>query len=415
MFKQTRTQPIQCSRLIFLLPVLSVISTPAIAHQKASLFEDNYLKVLAAVTYRNNQIVENGEIWQPNGFLIGGESIPTEKGVSLDDVQLQGYLNVNHQYYVAAKLSGHSHGGDNSVELENLWFGTEMYIAQQRLQLEAGKMTTDVTDTLNYHASADTFSQAPLSADILFGRHFNDIGVRAAVTGKINPRYLGGNSDYKIGFEVFNGDNFPATSGEGSISAFSHFNFQYDNFHSSAKFWVMYSEAEKRADLRYSQGHNHGVSQDVTAEYYFSGDTLNTGVYFDASWQYQQWRVHGEFEWMQAQVDGQIASTTQSAYIEAPQNSYRLTTFIEREQHSIHLQYEILSTQNKFTQTTPTFITQAGLDNSGFEPNRISASWRYAFHPNFVLRTEWMRDESNEPSQVNNVVSLGIQWNYDLL
>jgi hypothetical protein len=69
----------------------------------------------------------------------------------------------------------------------------------------------------------------------------------------------------------------------------------------------------------------------------------------------------------------------------------------------------------KFSQTTETFIDQVGLNNDGFEPNRLSIAWHYAFHPDFILRTEWMRDESNQTSQVNSIVSLGIQWRYDFL
>lgn len=396
---------------IWLLSLLPMVYQPAMAHQKVSLFEEDSLKVLAAITYRNNQVVNSGEIWQPSGFLIGGEAVPPEKGASLDDIQLQGYMNLNKAYYVAAKVSGHSHNGENTIELENLWFGTEFQLAQQNIQFEAGKISTEVTDTLNYHASSDVFSQAPLSADILFGRHFNDLGARVALVNVIDKL----NSSYRLGIELFNGDNVPATSGEGTLSAFSHFTYHAQAFQSLAKFWVMYGKAEQRSDLRYSDGHSHGVVIDNVIESYFSGDTLTTGLYLDATWTYPQWRFHSEFEWIQAQIDGQVFTTTQSAYMDATQNSYRLAAFAERNKHSLHLSYEILSTENQFSQTTLSFVEQVGLSNDGFEPNRLSVAWHYAFHPDFVLRTEWMRDESNETLQVNSIVSLGIQWRYDLL
>ena len=396
---------------IWLLSLFPIFYQPVMAHQNASLFEDDSIKVLTAITYRNNQVVNNGEIWQPSGFLIGGEAVPPEKGANLDDIQLQGYKNFNHAYYVGTKVSVHSHDGENNIELENLWFGTEFEVAQQKIQFEIGKISTLVTDTLNYHASTDVFSQAPLSTDILFGRHFNDIGARVALVKGVNKLNL----SYKLGVELFNGDNFPSTSGDGTLTTFSHFTYQSQAFKSLVKFWVLYGKAEQRADLRYSSGHSHGVVVDNIVESSFSGDTLNTGVYLDATWTNEQWRFHSEFEWIQAQVDGQVFTTTQSANIDAEKNSYRLAAFVERDKHSLHLEYEILSTENQFSQTTQTFVEQVGLSNDVFEPNRLSVAWHYAFHPDFVLRTEWIRDESNEASQVNSIVSLGIQWRYDLL
>jgi hypothetical protein len=402
---------LKCIKPIWLLSLLSIVYQPAMAHQKVSLSEQDSIKVFAAITYRNNQIVESGEVWQPQGFLVGGEAVPAEEGASLDDVQLQGYMNLNKEYYVAAKLSAHSHSGENSLELENLWFGTEFQFSQQMFQVEVGKISTEVTDTINYHSATDIFSQAPLSADILFGRHFTDVGARVTLANSINKL----NIKYKFGVELFSGDNFPATSGDGSISAFSHFSFQRQSFQSVAKLWVMYGKAEQREDVRYSEGHSHGVSVDNVVQSFFTGDTLSTGAYLGGTWEFDQWRFHGEFEWIQAQVDGHISTTTQSAYMDTVQNSYRLAIFVERKKHSIHLEYEILSADNQFSQTTETFIEQIGLSNNGFEPNRLSAGWHYAFHPDFILRTEWMIDESNESSQVNSIVSLGIQWRYNLL
>ncbi|TYK66120.1 hypothetical protein [Colwellia echini] len=395
--------------------LFSTVLQPVIAHQPVSLLDETSLKALAALTYRNNQIVPNGEIWQPNGFLIGGEAIPAEKGASLDDIQLQGYLNINHDYYVAAKLSGHSHDGESNVELENFWMGTEFYLAEQRFQFEGGKMTTDVTETLNYHAATGIFSQSPLSAEVLFGGHFNDIGLRLALIDSMDEQLISdvSNTGYKLGIEVFNGDNFPASEGEGTVSLFSHVNYQYQNFSTTAKLWLMYSGAENRVDDRYSEGHNHGVT--VIDETYFTGDTFNTGVYLDATYDYQAWRFGTEFEWIQAQVDGQVFTTTQSANMESRYDAYRLLASVQRDLHSIYVEYEILTAQNKFSQTTELFIDSIGLNNNGFEPNRFSVAWLYAFHPDFNLRTEWMRDESNNPSDVNDVFSIGIQWQYDIL
>ncbi|MBU2870693.1 hypothetical protein [Colwellia sp. E2M01] len=414
-------KPVYSSLALSLL--LTAVSTSTMAHQKVSMFENNSLKVLAAATYRNNSIVENDAVWQPDGFLVGGEALPAEKGVSLDDVQLQGYLNIDNDYYVAAKLSSHSHGGENNLELENLWMGTEFTLFNQMFLLEGGKMATAVTDTLNYHASMDIFDQAPLSADVFFGRHFNDIGIRLALVEGANttPQKTQQmpvdqiDTSYKVGLEIFNGDNFPASAGEGSVSAFSHFDLSYQAFHTSAKLWVMYSKAEQRADDRYSDSHNHGITVDDIVESYFTGDTITTGLYLDASWHTENWLLKGEFEWMQTQIDGQVFSSTQSAFMDATDNAYRLATSLKRKQHSLHVQYEILSAENKFSQTTQTFIDQVGLNNDGFEPSRLSVAWLYAFHDNFVLRTQWMKDESNEQSQINDVLSVGVQWQYDIL
>ncbi|MBU2878433.1 MULTISPECIES: hypothetical protein [Aliiglaciecola] len=361
------------------------------------------VEVRTAITYRSEDAFSDTEIWQFPGVLLGGEALPVEKGVTLDDVQLLGHLNIKDDYFISTKVGAHSHSGESELELENLWFGTRSSIAGQPLLFEVGKMATEVTLTANFHASDDVFSEAPLLADVFFGRHSRDLGARARI------RLMG----IDFGAELWNGDNWPATSGEGAAALFAHYQYEHDGINATLGSWLMHSRAENRVDERYSDGHSHG-DQDLTAsDLSFSGDTTMVGAFANLEWQLNPITLHADVEWIRADFDADLADTTQTAVLDATQDGYKFQVGVSLDNHTLQAKYERLVVDNRFTETSQTFIQQSGLFNNDHEPAKAAVAWIWQFHQDFRFRTEWYQDDTQEEGVSR--WSVGLVWHYKLL
>ncbi|GAC17194.1 hypothetical protein [Paraglaciecola arctica] len=379
-------------------------STVVFAHEnQQSSAQPDSIVVKTAVTFRSDEAYPTDQVWQLPGVLMGGEALPVEQGASLDDVQLLGHLNVQERYFVSAKVGAHSHDGATEVELENLWFGVSAELLDQPLLFELGKMSTKVTPTANFHASGGAFSESPLLADVFFGRHFIDIGGRASsnIYGLI------------LGVEIWNGDNWPATSGDGAASLYIHYPYKKGGLNAQLGSWLMSSRAESRTDQRYQGGHSHGDEQLSASDLEFTGDTLTMGVFANLQWKFKPIILNGEFEWIRADIDAHLVDTTQSAVFVATQDGYKLQFGLSLDNHSLQVKYERLVVDNSFTQTSQLFIQSSGLHNQGFEPEKLAVAWTWDFYQDFKFRTEWYQDDSHE--QQGSRWSLGLVWQHKLL
>lgn len=359
--------------------------------------------VRTTVTYRSEEAATPDEVWQIPGVLMGGEALPVSKGVTLDDVQLLGHVNIKERYFVSTKVGAHGHDGSTEVELENLWFGANAEFLNQMILFEAGKMSTEVTPTASFHASGGEFSEAPLLADVFFGRHFVDSGARAS------SRFYGIN----LGVELFNGDNFPSTSGDGTAAIYLHTPIQYRDVNGQLGSWLMFSDAKSRTDLRYEDGHSHSDSQLNASDLAFTGDTLMLGLYGDIKWQLNPITLDAGFEWIRADIDGELVDSTQSAAYLSTQDGYSLQLGIALDTHHLSIKYERLVIDNRFTQTSQTFVQSTGLYNEDFEPEKFAVAWTWDFYEDFTLRSEWYQD--NTQDKKTSRWSLGLVWQYKLI
>ncbi|MEP1446706.1 MAG: hypothetical protein ABJK37_11405 [Paraglaciecola sp.] len=389
----------------YFFPILcSVFSLSVIAHEnQTNNIQPDSLDVKTTMTFRSDESFPIDQVWQIPGLLMGGEALPVEKGASLDDVQLLGHLNLGNNYFVNSKIGAHSHDGSAELELENLWFGANTQLLGQTIIFEAGKMATQVTPTANFHASSGAFSESPLLADIFLGGHFVDIGARAS-------SHLYG---VNVGLEVWNGDNWPATSGEGAAALYIHYPYQDGGFKAQLGSWLMSSHAETRKDQRYDGGHSHGNEQLSASDLEFSGDTLTMGIFASFQWQLNPIVFNSEFEWIRADIDAQLVDTTQSADLLATHDGYKIQFGMSLDKHSVQVKYERLVIDNRFTNTSQLFIQSSGLYNVGFEPQKLAVSWTWDFYQNFKFRSEWYQDDTQE--QGSSRWSLGLVWQYKLL
>lgn len=386
----------------FMIVLLALMSLSATAHQNTLPSDNSRIDLAAAFTWRNQSTVETNQVWQPAGFVMGGEAFPYEKGATLDDFQLLAYKNFSSEYYVKTKVGGHSHSGENSLELENIWFGKAFDLNHHSLVFEVGKMATEITPTANYHASDDDFTQANLLSDFFFGRHFDDTGLAA--------RWFWGKSS--AGVELFSGENFPASKGECTRSLYMSHAQIIKNWQFSGRLWSSWSNAELSSDQRYSE-HSH-VSTQATQVLYFSGDTHTLGGLWAVSYQGDHWQTGGEVEYIKMQRNGLLAQTTQSAYLDGEQSGLRFKWFVQYHAHKLVADFQKVAVSNLFSQTSSSFLTAANLINQGFEPDRSRLGWHYQVNSEILVRTELARERLNADSDKQTVVALGLVWHYNL-
>lgn len=375
------------------------LHTLAHAHENSTQLPQSGYQARAALAYHS----KNAEDKPIPGIALGGEALPLERGLTLDDLQLTGHYNSNQHYSVSVKLSAHSHSGTEDLILENYWltWNIEDYVANGLVEL--GRNSTEVTHTANYHASESWFSEAPLLSDAFFGRHFDDLGLR--VKGRKGAT--------AFGLELWNGDNWPATRGSGAGSVFIKFEPSWQTATMALGAWAMRGRAKNRQDNRFNGDHNHARAntQATAAGIYYSGSNNLLGVYAKLSYGLGDASAYTEAEWIQQQGDGLIRENNgQQSDIQSTYEGARWLLGLALFNHSIHLQYEQIVLENIFLNSVNgIFLEQTGLQNNGLEPSKWMAAWQWQMHPNFSARATWVRDKTVS-EQSNSRASLGIIW-----
>ncbi len=401
-----------------LLPVLWSVSQLSGAHGLSYDPPPQGINASAAFTYRSDNAIDDGESWQIPGIMLGGEAFPAEQGARLDDSQLNGVFHVSDDYFAEAKISAHQHDSETEFELESLYFSAQLpannlasLLSQPRWSFAIGKMTSLATATASHHASTSLYSEAPLLADVFFGRHFTDIGGRAELIW----------DTHRWGLEAWDGDSFPATSGAGGASTYMHFNQEVGEVQLRTGGWMMMGKAEQRRNGRYESDHHLDSGTTEQPDLSFSGDTLMTGAFAEVGIDVSGLLLTAAVEWIRADIEGELQDPVSSAQLDSQVEGTRLLFGVAWQQHRLSAQYERLSSDNDFRDTSLTFVQQAGLYNDGFEPEKLSLAWLWSFHEDFALRAEWVADDSlpatagsNETTSHNRWV-IGLVWQRKLL
>ena len=123
-----------------------------------------------------------------------------------------GIYRLNERTQFNAAVGVHN-DGSTSLELENLSVDYQPP-TRKPVTLSAGMLEPEFSPSAHHHPSTDTFADSTLMADAFWGRSIHDKGVR--LTGKPTEHT-------EIGVEVWNGDFFPAKSGDGAQDVYAKF------------------------------------------------------------------------------------------------------------------------------------------------------------------------------------------------
>ena len=399
---------------LFSLSVVSfalLSSFNAMTHEASYIDMPSQLLIKSAIAVQNKSIVADDEGWLIPGVMLGGEATPQYSGAAVNDLQLFARLNLDDDYYLGSKLGFHQHQGEGELELENYWLGKYVRFDNSILKIDVGQTATDTTPTANYHASQDEFTTKPLLAEVFFGGHHKDTGIKANWYWR----------DLELGVEAWNGDAWPTTSttstktGKGNFASFARYHGYIAGIKTDFAVWYSMGEADQRIDSRYDTSHSHSSSTITVPDGSFTGDVAMAGSYLLLSHQVTEsflWEAQGE--WIHSELDGDIADTTQSAVLQQSLDGYRFMFGVHLQKHKFFVQQEMLVINNKFTDATTTFIEQQGLYNAGFEPQRLILGYHWQWRPNFTLRVESVSDQT-QSDEAQEYWSVGLMWQHKLL
>ncbi len=376
----------------------------------SNLKKDNYLLANISITARDSSYQtgtnQSPLLWQVPGALLGGEAVPAEQGITLDDANLQLGYAFSQNGFISSSLVAHNHDAETSIEIDNL-FLSYTFGEQQNWNLDLGKYSTYSTETAVWHASRATYSEASLTSDLIFGRHVSDVGIRLIYN----------KNNFDVGIEIGNGDAWPGSPSEGSINLYTKYQLEVKKVTSSASFWVQHAKADKRVDTRLSDAHNHGNATDLNTTLgdenpiAFSGDTNLGGILLDASLSLGGVEFLSELEWIISKSDGELNDDLENSAYENEYDALRFLIGAEINRHVVSLQYESATLKNIFLDSvSPNFLARSYLDNNGFEPSKISASWRWNATENLLLRLEWYNDKTIDEDGEDHF-GLGVRWN----
>lgn len=179
--------------------------------------------------------------------------------------------------------------------------------------------------------------------------------------------------------------------------------------------WYTNGDAQNRIDNRYNSGHSHSSNIVAAPTTSFTGQVEMLGSYLTLSQQVKPnilWQA--QWEWIQSQHDGEVSDNSQTGRLAQTLDGYRLMLALEVNAHKLYLQQELLAVNNRFTNTTVTFLEQQGLYNDNFEPTRLMVGYHWQWRPNFTFRLESVREQT-QSEQTQQYWAIGLIWHHKLI
>jgi len=319
---------------------LTMLTTMVCAHQELDVLPESSQRAQAAISWRTKGAVAENSTWHIPGVTLGGDALPPEEGLNLDDLQLLSHFRVEKYYSVSTKLSAHSHSGESDINLENYWLTYDAQLLLPSTLVEIGRMNTEVSKTAYFHASESNFSEASMLSDVFFGRHFNDLGVKVK-TQKDNITF---------GFEAWSGSAWPAANRQGAQSAFFRVEPNWRSNRIELNIWAMNAEAMRRRDLRYDGGHDHNNTVETdTSNIAYDGKTQMWGIQLSNQGNLGPIAALIEGEIIQANLAGTLYDDIgQQSGLDSTYEGVRVMLGLTLKDHSLHYQYEQLVMENIF-------------------------------------------------------------------
>lgn len=353
----------------------------------------------ASITWNSKGAVDSDGLWRIPGAMMGGHALPAEKGGKVDDAILWGSHRLGEQTKVSAKVGVHN-DGTTQVELENL---TLDYTPATRkpITVSAGLLEPAFSPSGHHHSSLDTFADSTLLADAFWGRSIHDTGVRVAGKPTANS---------EIGVEVWNGDFFPATSGEGAQDVYAKLRHEQAGWEAEGGVWAMQAEAAKRSDDRYfSTDHSHTPNGVTLTDVQFSGKTNMAGSWFNITAP----EKHGikaalRYEAAQSQSSGTLTDTTRRANYDSDHLAYAVTPSVAWRDLQLSYRLEKLSLENQLTGNGAQVLADEANLITDANPKRQTVQLNWKISKTVAARTAYIKD--NTLSTEDNRVNIGLVW-----
>ena len=363
-------------------------------------------------TWRSASPVDQYEFWQIPGTFMGGDAWPVSQGVSLDEVSVMAAKRLDENTFVKLGVSTHDGSdGHQSVGIEHASIGFVCCDVKGPWVVEVGRMSAAFSPELLAHRSTSKFTEPSLIADVFFGRHFHDQGIRI---------WLHETAGWSAGAEIWQGKAFPATDGTdgGAWDAFARYSFSVGSVDANIGAWHYRAQASSRADHRYGGGHQHtpvaapGEQAVQFPDVRYTGDLDLTGVHAGASVGVgASARVGIKGAWAQLNMEGILHdSGSREADVTADQYAVWVQPYLTLNKHTIALRAERFVADNTLTGAAAETLGEGAgaLSEEGHTPERFTAAWLYQWRPQVQFRTEYISDQTFADGQ--NRYAVGVVW-----
>ncbi|MET0061954.1 MAG: hypothetical protein ABW176_06615 [Candidatus Thiodiazotropha endolucinida] len=352
---------------------------------------------------------DNESDYELPGFMLGGEAGRGEEGFHLGHNELAISANVDDLFYGKLTAAIADHEGETEVELEEAFIETSAL--GNGVNIKAGRFFSSIGYLNQQHGHAWDFVDAPLIYRGLFGEQLIDDGIQVSWVAPTDI-YL------QLGGELLRGERFPAggasNDGKGASTLFAKIGGDIGESHA----WQLgLSHWRAEVEDRTSGGHHHeGEAEEVPT---YSGDSDVTGIDFVWKWaplgnaSQRNFKLQGEY--FIRDEDGDVimddgSESPESTTYDGEQEGWYLQGIYQfMPRWRVGLRYDRLESDNKGSDEE--VLAEAGLDNEGHKPERITLMGDYSHSEFSRLRLQYARDDSYEDSDdivmLQFVMSLG--------
>ena len=330
------------------------------------------------------------------GFALGGEAGVGEKGLAIGHTELVMSANVDDKFYGQLSLALAEHDNKTEVELEEAFIQT--LGLGNGMTVKAGRFFSEMGYLNKQHAHAWDFADAPLIYRGLFGNQLVDDGVQFTYVAPTET-FL------QLGAELLSGSRHPAAGrhdGIGASTLFANLGGDIGVEHS----WQLGVSHWRANDIenRESGGHDHAGGATETPS--FSGNSKISALDAVYKWapngnpQNQSFKL--QFEYFDRTEQGNITMLNSgppaetSSYDGQQTGWYAQAIYKFQPQWQAGIRYDRLKADN--TGADADVLAEAGLDNEGHTPKRVSAMLEWVPSEFSRIRLQYNRDDSYEKS-----------------
>jgi hypothetical protein len=349
-------------------------------------------------------IGNNSEGYEIPGFALAGEAGLGEKGFSVSHSEVVMSSNVDHKFYSQMSFAIAEHEGETHVELEEAFVQT--LGLGNGLTIKAGRFFSEVGYLNKQHAHAWDFIDAPLIYRGLFGNQLIDDGMQLLYIAPIDT-FL------QLGAEILSGSKLPAGGTKNDIGAWTIFaDIGGDiGIEHSWQLGLSHWEANDIKD-RKSGGHTHSGSETETETPLFNGKSRINALDLVYKWapngnpKNQNFKF--QIEYFDRKESGEITMLNSGPPLEKTDYDghqkgwYAQAVYKFKSQWQAGLRYDKLDSNNKGYDLD--VLSEAGLDNEGHTPKRISVSLDWLPSEFSRIRLQYNNDDSYEEN--NNQIFL---------
>ncbi|MEW8314697.1 MAG: hypothetical protein AB2669_04335 [Candidatus Thiodiazotropha endolucinida] len=389
---------------------ISIASALSLAIASTAIAKDNLFNPdISLILDGRFGAFDNESDYELPGFMLGGEAGRGEEGFHLGHNELAISANVDDLFYGKLTAAIADHEGETEVELEEAFIETSAL--GNGLNIKAGRFFSSIGYLNQQHGHAWDFVDAPLIYRGLFGEQLTDDGIQVSWVAPTDI-YL------QLGGELLRGERFPAggasNDGKGASTLFAKIGGDIGESHA----WQLgLSHWRAEVEDRTSGGHHHeGEAEEVPT---YSGDSDVTGIDFVWKWaplgnaSQRNFKLQGEY--FIRDEDGDVimddgSESPESTTYDGEQEGWYLQGIYQfMPRWRVGLRYDRLESDNKGSDEE--VLAEAGLDNEGHKPERITLMGDYSHSEFSRLRLQYARDDSYEDSDdivmLQFVMSLG--------